>query len=138
MVLIAGRGALVAYPDRRDQYHECTKAPFGRIRPSQLTCEAVLAEACFRLRNVSGGSQRVRDLLERGVVFVAFRLDKELSGVAKLLARYANVPMSLADACLVRMAEQHPRGVVLTLDHDFHVYRKNGRQVIPTLMPDRR
>ncbi len=43
--------------------------------------------------------------------------------------------MSLADACLVRMAETRPGAVVLTLDTDFHVYRKNGRQTIPAILP---
>jgi predicted nucleic acid-binding protein len=55
--------------------------------------------------------------------------------VKALLLRYANVPMSLADACLVRMAEQYPSSPVLTLDRDFRLYRKNGRQVIPARMP---
>jgi predicted nucleic acid-binding protein len=43
--------------------------------------------------------------------------------------------MSLADACLVRMAERQPGSRVLTLDRDFRVYRIHGRQVIPTAMP---
>jgi hypothetical protein len=76
------------------------------------------------------------DLLEHGVLAIGFRLENESSIVSKLLARYANVSMSLADACLVRMAGQHPRGVLLTLDHDFLLYRKHGRRIIPTLMPD--
>lgn len=51
------------------------------------------------------------------------------------MKRYASVPMTLADGCLVRMAEVHARSPILTLDSDFRIYRKNGRQVIPTLMP---
>lgn len=58
--------------------------------------------------------------------------------VGKLMARYASVPMSLADACLVRMPEQHTQAVVFTLDHDFNLYRKHGRKIIPTIMPDER
>jgi len=131
-------GPLVAYLDRRDHFHEWTKTQFSRIRPPQLTCEAVIAEACFLLRHVSGGSQRVMDLLEQRVISIAFRLDRDWQAVTKLLVRYAKLPMSLADACLVRMAEQHPQSVVLTLDHDFRVYCMNVRQVIPTLMPERR
>jgi predicted nucleic acid-binding protein len=68
-------------------------------------------------------------------VSVPFRLEAESEPVAKLLARYARVPMSLADACLVRMAEQSARSKLLTLDGDFRIYRKSGRQVIPTIMP---
>ena len=43
--------------------------------------------------------------------------------------------MSFADACLVRMAERYTEGVIFTLDNDFSIYRKNGRQMIPTLTP---
>ena len=60
----------------------------------------------------------------------------EITAIAKLIVRYKNIPMSLADACLVRMAEQYPDSIVMTLDSDFKVYRKNGRQVIPTIMPE--
>lgn len=75
-------------------------------------------------------------LLARGVVAIPFRLDETAPAVAKLLFRYATVPMSLADACLVCMAERYPMGVVMTLGRDFRIYRKHGRQAIPTRMPD--
>lgn len=74
-------------------------------------------------------------LLIRGIVTVPFRLEEVMPAVAKLLLRYASVPMSLADACLVSMAERYSSGMVMTLDHDFRVYRKHGRQAIPTRMP---
>ncbi len=74
-------------------------------------------------------------LLDRGVIRIPFRLDDEVAPVTKLLSRYAEVPMSLADACLVRMAEQHAESSVLTLDRDFRIYRKHGRQVIRAITP---
>ena len=55
--------------------------------------------------------------------------------VSRLLERYKNVPMSLADACIVRMAELRAKSVVFTLDSDFAIYRMNSRQRIPTLSP---
>jgi predicted nucleic acid-binding protein len=100
-----------------------------------LTCEAVLAEACFIVRNFPGGSQAVIELLNRDVIKIAFDLDQEAGLVAKLLGRYANIPMSLADACLVRMAETHTKSEVFTLDRDFRIYRKHGRHVIPIITP---
>jgi predicted nucleic acid-binding protein len=74
-------------------------------------------------------------LVGSGALVVPFRLDQELGPVTKLLRKYANVPMSLADACLVRMAEQVADTAILTVDADFLVYRKHGRQVIPTILP---
>jgi predicted nucleic acid-binding protein len=131
-------GPLVAFLNRRDRHHEWALAQWANMKPPFLTCEAVLAEACFLLRRSSGGSQAVMQLLARGIVAAPFRLEEESSAVAKLLFRYASVPMSLADACLVRMAEQYPTGIMMTLDRDFRVYRKLGRQVIPVKMPDER
>lgn len=51
------------------------------------------------------------------------------------MKKYADTPMSFADACLVRMAELDDDAVVVTLDSDFTVYRKNGDQPIPLVTP---
>lgn len=101
-----------------------------------FTCEAVISEACFLLRRASGGQDAVLATLGRGVLRVDFRLADEVVALQGLMARFANVPMSLADACLVRMTELDTRSTVLTLDGDFKVYRRNRRQAIPTIMPD--
>jgi hypothetical protein len=93
----------------------------------------VVAEACYLLRH--NGSQLVTELGERGFLSVAFALQGHWRSVRALMRRYANVPMSLADACLVRMSELNPAARVLTMDADFRVYRRNGRQVVPTIMP---
>jgi len=66
---------------------------------------------------------------------VAFRLEPESESVAALMRRYADLPMSLADACLVRMSELNRDCRVLTTDSDFKLYRRFGRQVIPLLCP---
>ena len=130
-------GPLVALRDRRDRYHEWAKEQFAEIRPPLLTCEAVLTEACFLLADLPGGGEAVLEQVRRGLLAIALRLDEEAVAVSQLMARYASVPMSLADACLVRMAEQHANSVVLTLDSDFKLYRMHGRQVVPTTMPQR-
>jgi predicted nucleic acid-binding protein len=95
----------------------------------------VISEACFLLRDLAGGGAAVFELLHRGVLEIAFRLDGEMKPVARLLSKYADVPMSVADASLVRMAEHFSDSAVLTVDSDFSLYRKNGRQVIPTILP---
>ena len=74
-------------------------------------------------------------LLRRGAVLVAFNLANELEPVLKLMRKYANVPLSLADACLVRMAEILPDPVILTTDTDFRIYRRRGRHVVPAATP---
>jgi predicted nucleic acid-binding protein len=129
-------GPLVAFLKRRDQYHSWARERFEEIKAPLLTCEPVLTEACFLLQRSVGGPQAVLNLVVRGVVSVSFPLREEIVHVAQLLDRYANVPMSLADACLVRMAEKYKKGAVFTLDRDFKIYRKSGRQAVLTIMPD--
>ena len=74
-------------------------------------------------------------LLRRGSLRASFSFADHQDQVLALMDRYADVPMSLAHACLVRMAEVLPDPVVLTTDTDFRVYRRLGRQVIPCIVP---
>jgi predicted nucleic acid-binding protein len=74
--------------------------------------------------------------LERGVIRIALAIEDEQEDLRALMHRYRNRPMSLADACLVRLSELHPSGEVLTFDSDFRIYRRHGNRVIPVQMPD--
>jgi uncharacterized protein len=133
--ILVDTGPIVAFLNGRDRYHHWSRETFSEIESPVLSCEAVLSEACFLLRNAPGGSEAVLKLVDRGLVRIPFRLEAENAPVRRLLSRYSNVPMSLADACLVRMSEQLADSVLLTLDRDFKVYRRLGRGVIPTRMP---
>lgn len=133
--VFADTGPIVALLSRNERHHEWAKARMAELRPPLITCEAVIAEACWLLRSVPRGSWSVFELMSRGVVRVGFDLESEAAPVAALMARYASVPMALAAACLVRMSELEPDGRVLTLDGDFRIYRREGRRVVPTIMP---
>ena len=130
-------GPLVALLNGRDHFHEWTKRRLAEITPPMLTCEAVIAEACYLLRSVDGGAEAVVGLLDRGLVTVPLRLEDEVEPLRRLLARYRDLPISLADACLVRLAELERNPLVLTLDSDFTIYRIRGREAIPALLPER-
>jgi len=136
--LIIDTGPIVAFLDHRDRHHDWAKTWFKETRSTFLTCEAVITEACFLLRKVPGLEGKVMDFVTRGVFVIGFRLEDEASAVAKLMERYANVPMSLADACLVRMAELYDPCRLLTLDGDFRVYRKQGKVPIAAILPEDR
>ena len=129
-------GPLVAFLNRRDHYHMWASSQLARMTPPLLTCEAVISETCFLLRFLPSGPIAVLELINRGLLQMTFRLGDEIVRIKGFMMRYANVPMSLADACLVRMAEQYPGSPLFTCDSDFSIYRKNRRQVIPTIMPD--
>ncbi len=134
--VIADAGPLVAYLKGDDRDHDWAQGVLQHLHSPLRTCEAALSEAFFLLRRTHGGTEKLLGLLERGIVLPDFDFASELSPVAQLLRRYQSVPMSLADACLVRMAELHQDAAVLTLDRDFRVYRKHRRQVIPLICPD--
>jgi len=134
-VYLLDTGPLVAFVNRRDKHHEWARASLASIAPPLLTCEGVISEACFLLQHAPGGPLRVLDLVGRGLIRIPYVLGDDAGPVAKLLERYSNVPMSLADGCLVRLAERHAGSVVFTVDRVFRIYRRHGRQAIPTLMP---
>ncbi len=106
-----------------------------RISRPLLTCEAVIAESLFLLRRGGIDPDGLLNLISRGLVVPDFSLTKEILAIQHLMKTYRNIPMSLADACLVRMAEIHEDSEVMTLDSDFVIYRKSRRKVIPLLRP---
>jgi uncharacterized protein len=128
-------GPLVAFLNRRDRFHAWAVAQLGEVEPPLLTCEPVLSEACFLLRHDPAGPAAVLDLVRDGLLRVDLQVQVEIEAVRRLVRRYSRIPMSLADACLVRLAELHAGSVLLTLDGDFRIYRMHGRQVVPTLIP---
>ena len=101
-----------------------------------MPCEALVAETCFLLVRSKLDASKALALIERGVVQVGMALTQQLASVSTLYQRYDNVPASLANACLVRMAELHKPCHALTLDSDFHIHRRHGRKVIPLVYPD--
>lgn len=135
MAVILDTGPLVALLDGRDSWHDWAREQFARIEPPLMTCEPVLTEAAHLLARAGLGPPTITSLLRRGLFEVPFRIDEHSSSIAKLLLKYADVPISLADACLVRMSELLDDSTVLTLDSDFTVYRRHGRQQIPLIYP---
>ena len=135
-IILLDTGSLVAVLYRRDQFHEWAVENISKMPAPLLTCEAVIAEACFLTQRMLGSSKAVYDFIETGAVKIDFNLADEFETVKDLALRYQNVPMSLADACLVRMSEIHENSTIFTTDGDFVIYRKNGNQIIPTIMPN--
>ena len=130
---IADSGFLVALLRREDQYHGWAETKAAQHERPWRTCEAALSEAFFMLGPT--GASALLALLQRRAVTVSFELGGNLSPVLALLQKYTDVPMSLADACLVRMTELLSDPIILTTDSDFSIYRRHGRQVVPHVGP---
>jgi predicted nucleic acid-binding protein len=131
--LLVDAGFLVALLSRHDAHHPWAVAQATQHAPPWRTCESVLSEA-FHLLGTRG-APALRALLQRRAVIANFDLNDDLEAVLKLLQKYADVPMSLADSCLVRMTETLSNPLLLTTDSDFRIYRRHSRQIIPSVMP---
>jgi predicted nucleic acid-binding protein len=136
---IVDTGPLVAFFDRAERHHQWTRERIAELEPPLLVCEPVLTETMYLLRGQLRAQAVLLQLLENGgAIRIAFRIDEHVATLRKLHQKYLSVPMSLADACVVRMAELNERHAVLTLDSDFLLYRKHGRVPLTLLQPARR
>jgi uncharacterized protein len=134
--VLVDAGPLVAFLSHGDGHHRWAEALFAQLRPPLLTSEPVITEAAYLVTAYGGPEVAVLELIQRGIVKVEFDVQSHIGPLMGLMQRYSNLPMSLADASLVQMTELNNRTRVLTLDNDFLIYRRNGRQRIPVLMPD--
>jgi predicted nucleic acid-binding protein len=135
--VLVDSGPIVALLDRRDAHHDWAKREVANMQEPLLTCEAVVSEVFFLLSRVRGGNSIFIGLLRHNLVLVSakFSYHDESTEILRLLERYGNVPMSFADACLVRMSEIESDGLVFTTDRDFLTYRRNRRQAISLISP---
>lgn len=134
MIHICDTGPLIAYLNRNDPFHAWAVAVMAQVRPPLLTCEAVLTEAAYFLRDDGLDVDPLFVLLERNILQLDFDLRAHWPRLRTLMARYGR--MDLADACIVAMTERHRECRVLTVDRkDFATYRRNDRQVIDFTAP---
>jgi uncharacterized protein len=134
--ILVDTGPIVAFLYGRERDHIWAAEQFAAFDPPFISCEPVLTEACFLVFRNGQSPLVLLEMLERGVVRIGLGLQEELAAVQALMRRYASVPMSLADACLVRLAEL--TGLpILTLDSDFTIYRAHGRRPLTLIRPAR-
>jgi uncharacterized protein len=133
--VIVDTGPLVALLNKNDTAHAWVVQILDTITPPMITCESVLAEATHLTRHVVGARAALIEMVGENFLSIGMALSDHHSALLAMVRRYSDVPMSLADACLVRLAEIYPQSQMLTLDSDFSIYRKNGRQVIDVLRP---
>jgi predicted nucleic acid-binding protein len=135
MPAIVDTGPLVAFFDRAERHYRWVAERIEELEAPLLVCEPVLTETMYLLARYPRAQTALFDLLQNGALSVAFRMEEHVSELRRLLQKYRDKPMSLADACVVRMAEIHERHAVLTLDSDFSVYRKHGRVPLTLVHP---
>ncbi len=133
--VIVDAGPLLALFDRKAADHAWVAGQFAGMRTALLTCEAVLTETVFLMHRDGMNPEWLFDAIQRGTLRCQFNLASEMAAISGLFRRYSDRAISIADASLIRMSELHPDGVIFTLDRDFLIYRRNGRQKIPLIAP---
>ena len=135
--VVVDTGPIVALLDADEAHHDWARDQFASLAPPLLTCEAVLSETSFLLQRIGADPSIPLTLVERGVLRVERLVDagEDVLAIGRLMRRYRDVPMSFADACLVRLVERTDRASIFTLDSGFQIYRQARRRVIPLLIP---
>lgn len=134
--VIADASIIVAILSRKDRWFDWALVQFGELPHPFLSCEPAITEACFLMRRSYQGEQDVLKWVADGLIKIDFSVEREIDYLLTLMKKYESVPMSLADACLVRMSELEPDSAIFTLDSDFRIYRKHRNTRIPLIIPD--
>lgn len=135
MTVIADTGPIVALLNRRDQHHDWARTSAAGLDAPLYTCEGVLAEAHHLLSGIHNGSRQINTLVDSGHLDLSFRYSDHAQRVHELIDKYASVPMSFADACLVTLSEilRDPR--IFTVDNDFTIYRRKRNRRLDLIFP---
>ena len=129
---IADASAIVGVLSESDQWRTVAFPCFQELPKPLRTCEAAITESCFLMQSSINGEQQVLDLIAKNVLRIDFSLSSEVNRITSLMLKYRSVPMSLADACIVRMSELFD-APVFTFDGDFRIYRRHRWQRIPLI-----
>ena len=129
-------GVIVALLDRSERLHDACAEVVREIEAPLITCEAVIAESCYLLRNLTGASEAIIENVGAGIFQIPFQLSREAAGVKQVLRKYRDRRIDLADACLIRLADEFGTADILTLDNDFAVYRW-GRNRAFRMLPNK-
>ena len=116
-------GVIVALLDRSEKLHQACADAVQELEGPLITCEAVIAESCYLLRNLAGAAEAVIENVAAGIFQIPFQLSREAAGVKRVLRKYRDRRVDLADACLICLADEFASGDILTLDLDFAIYR---------------
>jgi predicted nucleic acid-binding protein len=116
-------GVIVALLDRSEKFHKRCAETIREVQAPLITCEAVIAESCYLLRNLPGAAGAVLENVAAGIFQVPFQLTREAASVKQVLQKYRDRKIDLADACLIRLADEFESADILTLDKDFAIYR---------------
>jgi predicted nucleic acid-binding protein len=126
--LLLDTSALVGLLDRSQNIHKACVDFYRTWQERVVTTEAVLTESTYLLSEVPGGKVACIDFIVKGGVVLVPSTEVSLLRCRTLIEKYCDLPMDLADATLVVLAEELNTDLIFTADRDFGVYRIRGRK----------
>jgi predicted nucleic acid-binding protein len=131
--ILLDTGVIVAALDRSERRHPDCVEVLETVTAPLVTCEAVIAESCYLLRNLPGATEAVLENVANGTFQIPFHLSRSALQIRRIFRKYQDREIDLADACLIHLADELGSGEVLTLDRDFLVYRWGGKKTFRLL-----
>jgi len=132
---ILDTGPLVAFANASDTHHRWAVEVLNSLGEPPVTCEIVLAEACYLLANSKRAVDLILALPEQGQATVEPVFNSESNFVRNAVAKYWPT-MDVADGCVLQLAEHYSRAKILTTDlRDFRIYRRPGGQMLNLIHP---
>lgn len=130
-------GPLVALIDADEPDHDVCRLVLPSLRLPMLTTWPAFTEAMYLLSRAGGwtGQEALWKLVLSGRLDVSDLSRSAVERSSQLMAKYADLPMDLADATLMALAEERGERRIFTLDTDFRIYRIHGRrhfEIIPS------
>lgn len=135
MNILIDTGPIVAFLNKNDQYHSFVKKNMSLLRAPFYSCEAVITESFFLMSRIPTGVDKLIELLEMQYILIQPVYSENQSSVHHLIQSYSNIPMSMADACLVQMMDQKKDSSIFTLDSDFQIYRSLKGERLQVIAP---
>lgn len=135
MNILIDTGPIVAFLNKNDQYHSFVKENMSLLMAPFYSCEAVITESFFLMSRIPMGVEKLIELLEMQYILIQPVYSENQSSIHHLIQSYSNIPMSMADACLVQMTDQRKESSIFTLDSDFQIYRSLKGEHIQVIAP---
>ena len=133
-VTLVDSGPLIALFDRSDRYHDRVLEFLKGFDGKLLSSWPVLTEVSHMLSFNLRVQLDFLEWISRGAVEVASIEQREITSILAYMRRYLDVPMDLADASLIHLAEREGIETILSIDRDYYIYRTEGRRMLQKLL----
>lgn len=127
--ILIDAGPIIALFRSKDAYHPKALAFIENYKGRLITTWPVLTEAMHEL-NRPDIQEKLLTWIERGGIEIALQSRQSITGLLKLIAKYAELPMDLADATLMLYAEETGINEIATVDSDFYIYRTAKKECL--------